>query len=144
VNIYGHTYQQRREIQRQANKISALWLSPRGKLYGLGEIEVKAAREYASHNEYKGDPGGWIRRTASDRVITQGWRNFFLARTRMILDWYTQRLTAFPSFAAMIDAPSTYRPTLMQTSTDWRCWLLAFHYDQTMAYRGDPRRVYRG
>ena len=69
------------------------------------------------------------------------------------LNAITSRLTAFASFAALLDAAGNYRPTIRCTREVNRfakkqeladLLTLANAYDQAQAARGDARRAYRG
>ena len=58
------------------------------------------------------------------------------------LDTLTRELTAFNTFAEMVDSAPQYRPTIMPR--DMRHVDLADAYDAYQAARGDERRAYRG
>lgn len=56
------------------------------------------------------------------------------------LDWATGILTAFKTFADMVNAGG-YRPTL-RPDIDWRHLVLGVEYDMTQEARDDKRRAY--
>lgn len=57
-------------------------------------------------------------------------------------DRLTRSLTAFDSFAELLNAAGNYRPTIFERDADHR--RLADLYDAAQAERGDSRRAYRG
>lgn len=91
---------------------------------------------------WHGREGGWIY-DHRDRVVTQGWSGIWTRNIREILDWLTQRNTAFESFQDMTDNTlGSYRPTIFCTNASTR--VLADCYDRYQEARGDPRRTFRG
>lgn len=58
------------------------------------------------------------------------------------LDVVTRDLTAFPTFAEMVNAQGGYRPTIREETA--LHILLANAYDKYQANRGDSRRAHRG
>jgi hypothetical protein len=119
------------------------------------DLAEKAAREYGLAHGYKGAQGGWIWRVDASGLaqgkhpVCQGWFNFWTIFRREIENHFTQKLTAFPTFDAMVNPESkTYRPTILvrDTPRDWRQAFLASAYDvyQGAAFRRDPRRAYTG
>ncbi len=64
---------------------------------------------------------------------------------RRELNQITRRWTAFPSFAALLDAEGGYRPSLgcPDTAKVGALRVLADAYDASQAERGDPRRAMR-
>jgi hypothetical protein len=121
-----------------------------------GDLWERAAREYANAHGHFGTTGGWIVRAESQadatagrcsRGFTQGWDNYRRLFRTEILDWFTQQLTANPSFRALTSpaAGSTYRPTILVLKpADWRQAFLASAYDVEMARKQDARRAYTG
>lgn len=117
------------------------------------DLAEKAAREYGLTHGYKGAQGGWIWRVDANGLaqgkhpVCQGWFNFWTILRREIENHFTQKLTAFPTFDALVNAPG-YRPTILvrDTPRDWRQAFLASAYDayQGAAFRRDPRRAYTG
>ncbi|WP_300684684.1 hypothetical protein [uncultured Bilophila sp.] len=59
------------------------------------------------------------------------------------LDSLTNELTAFVSFAEMLNAEGGYRPSFY-AEYDPRFRELADAYDKAQEEQGDPRRAYRG
>jgi len=126
------------------------------------DLAEKAAKEYAQENGYFGAVGGWIykesdwskaRRAENPEAlrrgsaVTQGWFNFWCSYRRAIEDHFTAKLTAFPTFDAMVHPASpTYRPTILvrDNPRDWRWAFLANAYDVAQKNRGDRRRAHTG
>ena len=124
------------------------------------ELAEKAAKEWAQAHGFFGAVGGWIYRESNwskarraeqpealrrGHAVTQGWFNFYTYFRSEIRGWYATKLTAFPSFDALVNAPN-YRPTILvkDSPRDWRWAYLAEVYDVFQAGRGDPRRAHTG
>lgn len=64
------------------------------------------------------------------------------------IETITKRVTAFPSFGAMLNAQGSYRPSFYvkgKSAADQRDIIrLADAYDIAQELRGDERRAYRG
>jgi hypothetical protein len=64
------------------------------------------------------------------------------------IETITKRVTAFPSFEAMLTAQGSYRPSFYirgKSAADKRMIIrLADAYDIAQELRGDERRAYRG
>ena len=106
---------------------------------GIGMLE-RAAREYGKLHGFKGNHGGWI--SDGTQSITQGWFSFGTMRFGRIADYYTARLTAFNSFADLLNTHESYCPTIPPTT--WREVFLANAFDRAMYDRKSPRRAWRG
>lgn len=110
------------------------------------DLQERAAKEWAAEEKgWHGRQGGWIYTASGATPITQGWWNVWSMFRLPIRDYYTQKLTAFRTFRALIQAEGGYRPTLLARGPrDWRYRFLADEYDAWQEKRGDPRRAYRG
>jgi hypothetical protein len=114
---------------------------------GRLDWQMTMAREWAMTEQgWASAGGGWIRRQNGEgSVVCQGWGSVYAHFKAEILNYYTKRLTGFSSFAAMVKAAGTYRPTLLAGGNGgWRYEALAEAYDLEQSKRNDPRRAYRG
>lgn len=104
----------------------------------------KAAKEYTTRFEgLTGHGGGWI--YSGSKTVCQGWSAVYSIYATKVNDYLTRKLTAFASFADLVNAGGAYRPTLLTGGRGgWRYEALADAYDAAQRRAGSPKRAYRG
>lgn len=108
--------------------------------------EERITRKWAQEVKgWKGAAGGWIY-NGRGVAICQGWGSVWHQHKTEILDWLTDRLTAFTSFHEMCrETEETYCPTIRAAgrhAADYRA--LADAYDTAQEYYGSRQRACRG
>lgn len=109
--------------------------------YVDSDVARKAARAWAQAHGYQGHTGGWIT-DPQGRPVAQGWFNFEAKYYRQIRDWVTAQVTAFDTFAGLVETDQRYCPTLIERS--WRERYVADSFDLWAYQLGQARRAWRG
>jgi hypothetical protein len=113
-----------------------------------GRDQERVTRKWAAEvKDWKSKAGGWIYTDGgAGRAIYQGWDNVFRSNRTAILDWLTQKHTAFTSFREMChETGEGYVPTLLargRAAADIRALADAYDAEQEKSRRS--KRAYRG